>query len=95
MIGRDIPDFDFSVPGVSSLSADLHKFGFTPKPASTVFYRTADMAEHHSFDFSDWPNGRFLTVDDRRHAAGRRRRRGLGEFRVSRASRAICRSRAT
>jgi sphinganine-1-phosphate aldolase len=61
MIGRDIPAFDFSVPGVSSLSADLHKFGFTPKPASTVFYRTADMADHHSFDFSDWPNGRFLT----------------------------------
>jgi sphinganine-1-phosphate aldolase len=61
MIGRDIPPFDFSVPGVCSISADLHKFGFTPKPASTVFYRTADKAEHHSFDFSDWPNGRFLT----------------------------------
>jgi sphinganine-1-phosphate aldolase len=61
MIGRDIPAFDFSVPGVSSLSADLHKFGFTPKPASTVFYRTAAKAEHHSFDFSDWPNGRFAT----------------------------------
>jgi sphinganine-1-phosphate aldolase len=61
MIGRDIPTFDFAIPGVSSLSADLHKFGFTPKPASTVFYRTADKAEHHSFDFSGWPNGRFLT----------------------------------
>ena len=60
-IGRAVPDFDFSVPGVSSLSADLHKFGFTPKPASTVFYRGADQAKHHSFDFSDWPNGRFLT----------------------------------
>jgi glutamate/tyrosine decarboxylase-like PLP-dependent enzyme len=61
MIGRDIPAFDFSVPGVSSISADLHKFGFAPKPASTVFYRTPDMAEFNSFDFSDWPNGRFLT----------------------------------
>ncbi len=61
MIGRDIPTFDFSVPGVSSISADLHKFGFTPKPASTVFYRTSDKAQHHSFDFSDWPNGRFTT----------------------------------
>lgn len=61
MIGRDIPDFDFSVPGVSSISADLHKFGFAPKPASTVFYRNADKAQHHSFDFADWPNGRFTT----------------------------------
>ena len=61
MIGRDIPAFDFSVPGVSSISADLHKFGFCPKPASTVFYRDAEKAAHHGFDFSDWPNGRFLT----------------------------------
>ncbi len=60
-IGRDIPDFDFGVPGVSSISADLHKFGFCPKPASTVFYRDADKARHHHFDFSEWPNGRFFT----------------------------------
>jgi sphinganine-1-phosphate aldolase len=61
MLGRDIPAFDFAVAGVSSLSADLHKFGFTPKPASTVFYRSADRAAHHGFDFDQWPNGRFLT----------------------------------
>lgn len=61
MIGRDIPDFDFTVPAVSSISADLHKFGFCPKPASTVFYRTAEKAEFHHFDFANWPNGRFTT----------------------------------
>lgn len=61
MNGRDIPDFDFTVPAVASISADLHKFGFCPKPASTVFYRDADKAQHHSFDFSGWPNGRFVT----------------------------------
>jgi len=60
-IGRDIPDFDFGVPGVSSMSADLHKFGFCPKPASTVFYRDADKARLHAFDFNAWPNGRFTT----------------------------------
>ncbi len=60
-IGLEIPDFDFSVPGVSSISADLHKFGFCPKPASTVFYRDADKAQHHHFDFSGWPSGRFFT----------------------------------
>lgn len=61
MIGREIPDFDLGVPGVSSMSADLHKFGFTPKPASTVLYTSAALAEHHNFDFSGWPNGRFFT----------------------------------
>jgi glutamate/tyrosine decarboxylase-like PLP-dependent enzyme len=61
MIGRDIPEFDFGIPGVCSMSADLHKFGFCPKPASTVFYRRAEYAEFHAFDFDEWPNGRFLT----------------------------------
>jgi sphinganine-1-phosphate aldolase len=61
MVGRKIPEFDFAVPAVSSLSADLHKFGFCPKPASTVFYRDPDKAQHHMFDADVWPNGRFLT----------------------------------
>ena len=61
LIGRDIPDFDFTVPAVRSLSADLHKFGFTPKPASTLFYRDPERARHHMFDADVWPNGRFLT----------------------------------
>ena len=61
MIGREIPDFDFAVPEVASISADLHKFGFAPKPASTVFYRSDDMAQHHGFEFDGWPNGRFAT----------------------------------
>ena len=60
-IGRDIPDFDFSVPGVTSLSADLHKYGFCPKPASTVLYRDADKARHQGFDGDVWPSGRFTT----------------------------------
>ncbi len=61
-IGRDVPDFDFCLPGVASLSADLHKFGFTPKPASTVFYRDGEKAAHHGFNADVWPNGRFATT---------------------------------
>ncbi len=61
MTGRDVPHFDLRIEGVSSLSADLHKFGFCPKPASTVFYSTEDKASHHNFDFDGWPNGRFVT----------------------------------
>ncbi len=61
MIGRDIPSFDFSVSAVQSISADLHKFGFCPKPASTVFYRTPERAKFQHFDANIWPNGRFFT----------------------------------
>ena len=61
MTGRDVPHFDLRIEGVSSLSADLHKFGFCPKPASTVFYSSEDKAAHHNFDFDGWPNGRFVT----------------------------------
>lgn len=60
-IGRDIPDFDFAVPAVCSMSADLHKFGFCPKPASTVFYRSEQLSQFHHFDVNVWPNGRFFT----------------------------------
>ena len=60
-IGRDIPAVVFALPGVVSLSADLHKVGVCPKPASTVFYRDPERAAHHAFDFNGWPNGRFYT----------------------------------
>ena len=60
-LGRDVPDFDLAVPGVASLSADLHKYGFCPKPASTVFYASPEQAHHHVFDVDVWPNGRFVT----------------------------------
>ncbi len=60
-IGRKTPHFDFRFPGVRSISADLHKFGFCPKPASTVFYREAADLERASFAADAWPNGRFVT----------------------------------
>ncbi len=60
--GYPVPAFDFAVPGVMSMSADLHKFGFCPKPASTVFYRSADRAACQPFEMSDWPGGKFSTA---------------------------------
>jgi sphinganine-1-phosphate aldolase len=59
--GWPVPDFDFAVPEVTSLSADLHKFGFAPKPASTVFYRDAERRAGQTFAIDEWPNGRFVT----------------------------------
>jgi sphinganine-1-phosphate aldolase len=60
-LGHPIPAFDLSVPGVHSLSADLHKFGFCPKPASTIFYRSPELAAFQVFDLDVWPSGRFVT----------------------------------
>jgi len=61
MLGHPVPDFDLALPGVRSLSADLHKFGYCPKPASTVFYRRAEDARHQAFEYDDWPSGRYVT----------------------------------
>ena len=61
-LGRPTPDFDFRFPGVRSISADLHKFGFCPKPASTVFYRHAEDLERATFKADAWPNGPFQTA---------------------------------
>jgi glutamate/tyrosine decarboxylase-like PLP-dependent enzyme len=60
-IGRPIPAFDFALEGVKSISADLHKFGFCPKPASTVFYRSKELQASQEFVFDAWPSGRFAT----------------------------------
>ena len=49
MEGFDIPDFDFSVPGVTSISADLHKFGYAAKGASAISYRNRDIRKHQIF----------------------------------------------
>jgi sphinganine-1-phosphate aldolase len=60
-IGRVIPQFDFALPGVCSLSADLHKFGFCPKPASAIFYRATGLQAFQEMAFDGWPSGRFAT----------------------------------
>ncbi|MBT5497956.1 MAG: aspartate aminotransferase family protein, partial [Alphaproteobacteria bacterium] len=60
-LGRVFPDFDFAVPGVRSLSADLHKFGFAPKPSSTVLYRAEEDFQRQIFDVDPWTYGRMTT----------------------------------
>ena len=56
-LGYSVPDFDFNVPGVTSMSADLHKFGYAAKPASVVLYRTPELRRHQMFVSIDWPGG--------------------------------------
>ncbi|MCB1646484.1 MAG: aspartate aminotransferase family protein, partial [Pseudomonadales bacterium] len=61
MNGGDIPPFDFEVPGVMSMSADLHKYGYCAKGASTVLFRSAELHQYMAFDCNDWPGGRMIT----------------------------------
>jgi sphinganine-1-phosphate aldolase len=60
-LGEDVPDFDFSVPGVTSISADLHKYAYTPKGASVILYRSADYWKFQFFSFAGWPGGLFAS----------------------------------
>jgi len=53
-LGEPVPDFDFSVPGVTSISMDLHKYAYTPKGASLVLYRDRDIRKHQIFVCCDW-----------------------------------------
>ncbi|MCJ7772059.1 MAG: aspartate aminotransferase family protein [Desulfobacterales bacterium] len=53
-LGEPIPDFDFCVPGVTSISIDLHKYAYTPKGASLVLYRSKDLRKHQIFACSHW-----------------------------------------
>ena len=54
MNGVPVPDFDFAVPAVNSMSADLHKYGYCAKGASTVLFRSAELYKHMPFTLSDW-----------------------------------------
>jgi sphinganine-1-phosphate aldolase len=61
MNGVALPEFDFSVPAVRSMSADLHKYGYAAKGASTVFHRTEEQRAFQGFSFDDWPAGGMST----------------------------------
>jgi glutamate/tyrosine decarboxylase-like PLP-dependent enzyme len=56
-LGYDVPDFDFRVPGVSSISADLHKYGYAAKGSSLILYRNREIRRHQLFAYTDWPGG--------------------------------------
>ncbi|MFZ3571754.1 aminotransferase class V-fold PLP-dependent enzyme [Streptomyces sp. BH097] len=51
----DIPEFDLSVPGVTSLSVDLHKYAYTAKGASLLLFRDAGLRRHGWFAHAAWP----------------------------------------
>ncbi len=56
-LGHKIPEFDLGVPGVTSISADLHKYGYSAKGASNIIFRDASFRRHQYFIHTDWPGG--------------------------------------
>jgi glutamate/tyrosine decarboxylase-like PLP-dependent enzyme len=60
-LGHDVPPFDFRVPGVTSMSADTHKFGFALKGTSVLLYRDANLRRYQYFTFPDWPGGLYIS----------------------------------
>jgi glutamate/tyrosine decarboxylase-like PLP-dependent enzyme len=61
-LGYPVPDFDFQVPGVTSMSADLHKYGYAAKGASVVLYRDGGLRRHQFFAYTDWPGGIYASA---------------------------------
>lgn len=58
-LGYAIPPYDFSVEGVRSMSADLHKYGFTAKGASVLLLASRSLRSYLTFEFDNWPRGKY------------------------------------
>lgn len=56
-LGHPIPPFDFRVPGVTSMSVDLHKYGYTAKGASVILHRNKELRKHQIFTTDNWLGG--------------------------------------
>jgi len=60
-LGSDIPPFDFRLPGVTTMSADTHKYGFALKGTSVVLYRNNNLRRYQYFNTPDWAGGMYAS----------------------------------
>ncbi|MEZ5311554.1 MAG: aminotransferase class V-fold PLP-dependent enzyme [Microthrixaceae bacterium] len=60
-LGYDIPLFDFRVPGVTSISADTHKYGYGLKGTSTLLVRDKALRNSQYFYLTDWSGGKYCS----------------------------------
>ena len=56
-LGYPAPVFDFRIPGVTSISADIHKYGYAAKGASALLYRNMSYMKHQFFIYTEWKGG--------------------------------------
>jgi sphinganine-1-phosphate aldolase len=60
-VGNDLPNFDFSVAGVTSLSVDTHKYGFAQKGSSILLYSTTLLRQFQYTSVTDWTGGLYIS----------------------------------
>ncbi len=60
-LGYPIPPFDFRLPGVTSISADTHKYGYAAKGTSVVLYRGQELRHYQYYTVTDWPGGLYFS----------------------------------
>jgi len=60
-LGYPVPGFDFRLPGVTSMSADTHKYGYAAKGTSVVLYRSLELRHFQYFTTTDWPGGLYCS----------------------------------
>lgn len=60
-LGYPVPLFDFRLPGVTSISADTHKYGYAAKGTSVILYRTPELRRYQYFTITDWPGGLYFS----------------------------------
>jgi sphinganine-1-phosphate aldolase len=60
-LGYPVAPFDFRVPGVTSMSADTHKYGYAAKGTSVVLYRDRELRRSQYFTITDWPGGLYMS----------------------------------
>ncbi len=60
-LGSDVPPIDFRLPGVTSMSADTHKYGYAAKGTSVVLYRGRELRHNQYFVAADWPGGLYYS----------------------------------
>ncbi|XP_066974810.1 sphingosine-1-phosphate lyase-like [Macrobrachium rosenbergii] len=60
--GYPLAPFDFRVEGITSISADTHKYGYAPKGTSVILYSDPKFRHHQFFVTPDWPGGIYATA---------------------------------
>jgi sphinganine-1-phosphate aldolase len=60
-LGYEVPPFDFRLPGVTTMSADTHKFGYAAKGTSVVLYRGTELRSYQYFTATEWPGGIYFS----------------------------------
>lgn len=60
-LGYPVPAFDFRLPGVTSISADTHKYGYAAKGTSVILYRSRELLHYQYYTATDWPGGLYFS----------------------------------